>query len=238
VIDPGPGSLVRICEARPPLSPIDINTIILTHRHIDHSSDVNALAEGMILKSRTPRGFILCTRDALEDGDRVIMRYLLPKVAETAIHEDGKLTSPAGGVMIESVRHSHHGVECYGCVFRANGLPSWGVISDTAPLPDFPSRYGACELLIVNTALMFPRAKLDHMSLPDVESLIGAAAPAFAAVTHMGSDMLDRGGEYISRRLSGRAAKVVAAKDGMILTLESPIKILTPEGFDDDGANE
>lgn len=234
VIDPGPGSLVRICEARPSLSPIDINTIILTHRHIDHSSDVNALAEGMILKSQTPRGFILSTRDALEDGDRVIMRYLLSGIAETAIHEDGKFTSPARGVTIESVIHSHHGVECYGCVFRASGLPSWGVISDTAPLPDFPSRYGDCKLLIVNTALMFPRATLDHMSLPDVESLLERTAPAVAVVTHMGADMLDRGGEYISRRLAARATKVIAATDGMILTLENPITILKPEGFDDD----
>jgi phosphoribosyl 1,2-cyclic phosphodiesterase len=238
VIDPGPGSLVKICEARPPLSPIDINTIILTHRHIDHSSDINALAEGMILKSRTPRGFVLSTRDALEDGDRVIMRYLLSRIAETAIHEDGKLTSPAGGVTIESVGHSHHGVECYGCVFRANGLPSWGVISDTAPKPCFPARYGACELLIVNTALMFPRAKLDHMSLPDVESLLAHTVPTVAAVTHMGADMLDRGGEYISRRFSTRATKVIAATDGMILTLENPITIIKPEEFDDDGANE
>jgi phosphoribosyl 1,2-cyclic phosphodiesterase len=240
VIDPGPGSLVRICEARPPLSPIDINTIILTHRHIDHSCDVNALAEGMVLKSRMPRGFILSTRDALEDGDRVIMRYILPRIAGTAVHEDGKLTSPAGGVTIESVEHSHHGVECYGCVFRASGLPSWGVISDTAPLPDFPSRYGDCELLIINTALVFPRAKLDHMSLPDVESLLArtAPAPAVAVVTHMGADMLDRGGEYISRRLAARATKVIAASDGMILTLENPITILKPEVFDDDGARE
>jgi hypothetical protein len=98
--------------------------------------------------------------------------------------------------------------------------------------------YGACELLIVNTALVFPRAKLDHMSLPDVESLLEAVSPAFAVVTHMGADMLDRGGEYISRRFSVRSAKVVAAEDGMILTLENPIKILKPEGFDDDGANE
>jgi phosphoribosyl 1,2-cyclic phosphodiesterase len=237
VIDPGPGSLVRICEARPPLSPIDINTIILTHRHIDHSSDVNALTEGMTLKSQTPRGFILSTRDALEDGDRVIMKYLFSRIAKKAIHEDGKLTSPAGGVTIESVRHSHHGVECYGCVFRSDGLPPWGVISDTAPLPDFPSRYGACELLIVNTAMMFPRAKLDHMSLPDVESLLEVTAPAVAAVTHMGADMLDRGVGYISRRFSSRATKVIAAADGMVLTLENPIKILKPEGFDDDGAN-
>ncbi|MDR1132553.1 MAG: MBL fold metallo-hydrolase [Synergistaceae bacterium] len=238
MIDPGPGSLVRICEARPPLSPIDVNTIVLTHRHIDHSSDVNALAEGMTLKSRNPRGFILSTRDALEDGDRVLMKYLSSRIAKKEIHEDGKFTSPAGGVTIESVEHSHHGVECYGFIFRADGLPSWGVISDTAPLPGFPARYGDCELLIVNTALTFPRAKLDHMSLADVGSLLGRVSPAATVITHMGADLLDRGGEYISNRLAARGTKVIAATDGMILTLENPITILKPEEFDNDGAHD
>ena len=58
VIDPGPGSLVKICEASPTLSPIDINTLILTHRHVDHSSDINALAEGMILNSQIGRAHV------------------------------------------------------------------------------------------------------------------------------------------------------------------------------------
>jgi hypothetical protein len=54
----------------------------------------------------------------------------------------------------------------------------------------------------------------------------------------MGADMLDKGGEYISRRFSARATKVVAAEDGMIIALENPITILKQEGFDDDGADE
>jgi phosphoribosyl 1,2-cyclic phosphodiesterase len=148
VIDPGPGSLVRICEARPPLSPIDINTLVLTHRHVDHSSDINALVEGMTLKSRSPRGFVLLTRDCVEDGDRVLMRYLTDRIKNIAFHSDGSHSSPVGGVDIESVPHSHHGVQCFGLIFRKNGLPSWGLISDTAPLPCFALRYADCELLV------------------------------------------------------------------------------------------
>jgi phosphoribosyl 1,2-cyclic phosphodiesterase len=220
VIDPGPGSLVRICEASPALSPVDINTLILTHRHVDHSSDINALAEGMVLKSRDPRGFVLLTRDALEDGDRVLMRYLTSKISKITTHSDGSLSRPAADVTVESVRHCHHGVQCFGLIFRKPGLPSWGVISDTAPMADFAARYAECGVVIINTALRLPRSRLDHMTMADVSSLLAHLRPKRAVITHMGGELLDLGGEYISRRLSTKHTKVTAAEDGMIINLE------------------
>jgi hypothetical protein len=102
-------------------------------------------------------------------------------------------------------------------------------------LPDFPKRYSDCELLIINAALMFPRAKLDHLSLPEVGSLLGLAAPETAVITHMGNDLLDRGGKYISRRLATKKTKVTAATDGMTITLERPVTILKTGRAEDDG---
>ena len=225
VIDPGPGSLVKICEAAPPLSPIDINTLVLTHRHVDHSSDINALAEGMILKSRFPRGFILLTRDCIEGGDGVLMRYLTGRIDRIAVHEDRAPVSPVRGVTIESVRHSHHGVQCFGLIIRRAGLPAWGLISDTAPMPDFAEAYSDCETLVINATLKFPRARLDHMTITDIQSLLGILHPKIAVITHMGGEMLDLGDEYLSRRLSTKYTRVVPAHDGMIIDLERPLSV-------------
>ena len=219
VIDPGPGSLVRICEASPPLSPIDINTLILTHRHVDHSSDINALAEGMVLKSQRPRGFVLLTRDGLDDGDRVLMRYLTDRIEKIIVHEDGAISSPAGGVTVESVKHSHHGIQCFGLILRRAGLQTWGLISDTAPLPILAERYADCETLVINVAVKFPRARIDHMTLTYVQSLLGVVRPKTVIITHMGGEMLDLGDEYISRRLSTKYTRVLPARDGMIIDL-------------------
>jgi phosphoribosyl 1,2-cyclic phosphodiesterase len=199
---------------------MEINTIIVTHRHIDHSSDVNALAEGMTLMARAPKGFVLLTRDCLENGDGVLMGYLRGRIKTTAFHEDGASVSPCPGTTVESVAHFHHGVECFGLIFKGDGLPVWGVISDTAPMPHFPERYAGCELIIINTTLMYPRARLDHMALTDVKSLLELLRPKVAVVTHMGGELLDRGGEYISRSLSSKHTKVIAAADGMTLGLE------------------
>ena len=47
LIDPGPGSLVRCLSSKPKLNPTKLDGIILTHRHIDHSNDINIMIEAM-----------------------------------------------------------------------------------------------------------------------------------------------------------------------------------------------
>ncbi|MDO9543683.1 MAG: MBL fold metallo-hydrolase, partial [Synergistaceae bacterium] len=47
VVDPGPGSLYHMCSATPPLDPHELRAIMLTHRHLDHSTDINVTAEAM-----------------------------------------------------------------------------------------------------------------------------------------------------------------------------------------------
>jgi ribonuclease BN (tRNA processing enzyme) len=223
VLDPGPGSLVRICEASPPLWPTDINTLILTHRHIDHSSDLTVLAEGMTLKSAEKRGCVLLTEDSSEGGDSVLLKFAEKKIKHLHRHEDGRRTALLGGVTVESVRHEHHGVQCYGVVFRKEGLPTWGLLSDTAALPSFPERYSECEILVMNVTMPFPRARLDHLSLPDAVSLLQAVHPKLAVVTHMSGMLLDYGPERIAETLSTDRTKAVAADDGMTVDLERPL---------------
>ena len=47
LIDPGPGSLNRCFSSKPKLNPLDLDGIILTHRHLDHSNDINIIIEAM-----------------------------------------------------------------------------------------------------------------------------------------------------------------------------------------------
>jgi phosphoribosyl 1,2-cyclic phosphodiesterase len=220
VIDPGPGSLARICAADPPLSALDIDTLLLTHRHIDHSSDLNVLVEGMTLRAREPRGLAILTRDSLDKGDAVLLKYARKRIKRIKFHKDRKRRKLRPGTTVESVLHEHHGVECYGLVFRSDGLPTWGLISDTAALPSFPERYRDCELLIVNVALPFPWGRVDHMSLPDLTSLLQKLRPRLVLMTHMGGRLLDMGPEHVASMLTTRDSKVVPARDGMIAALE------------------
>ncbi|MDR1482890.1 MAG: MBL fold metallo-hydrolase [Synergistaceae bacterium] len=220
VIDPGPGSLVRICAACPQLSALDINTIILTHRHIDHSSDLNALVEGMTLRSAEKRGMVLLTDDCVSQGDSVLLNFAARKLKEIPKHADGHRTELSPTATVESVIHKHHGIQCYGLIFRGAGLPTWGIISDTAALPDFPKRYEECGMIVINTTIPLPRAGLEHMSLSDVRSLLQVLHPQLAILTHMGGWVLDLGPDEAVGDLSTEKTRVIAARDGMIVDLE------------------
>jgi phosphoribosyl 1,2-cyclic phosphodiesterase len=223
VIDPGPGSLVHICEAKPPLAATDIDALVLTHRHIDHSSDLNALAEGMTLGSAGKRGCVLMTEDCSEPWDSVLLHFAEKKIKRIERHGDGKRTALPGGITVESVPHEHHGVQCFGLIFRKEGLPTWGILSDTAALPDFPARYGCCEILVMNVTMLFPRSRLDHFSLPDAVSLLQAIHPKLALVTHMSGMLLDFGAPKIEKLLSSDMTKAIAADDGLVVDLERPL---------------
>jgi hypothetical protein len=58
------------------------------------------------------------------------------------------------------------------------------------------------------------------MTLSDVESLLEFPRPKVAVITHMGNEMLDLPGGYVSRRLSTERTKTITALDGMTIDIE------------------
>jgi len=59
LIDPGPGSLVKSLSSRPKLDPSKLDAIILSHKHLDHSGDVNIMMEAMTEGGIKKEGYCL-----------------------------------------------------------------------------------------------------------------------------------------------------------------------------------
>jgi len=74
-MDPGPGALVRCLASKPKLDPTNLNGILLSHKHLDHSGDINAMIEAMTEGGYRKRGVLFAPEDALED-DPVVFRYI------------------------------------------------------------------------------------------------------------------------------------------------------------------
>ena len=64
--DPGPGALVQATQRK--LYPTQLDGIILSHRHLDHASDVNAMIEGMTTGGLEPKGTVFAPRDGPRGG--------------------------------------------------------------------------------------------------------------------------------------------------------------------------
>src|ERR1700716_3534976 len=72
-LDPGPGAIVQYAKRKVDLTKLD--AIVLSHRHLDHSGDVNVMVEPMTEGGFARRGRLLCPADAL-DVDPVVLNYL------------------------------------------------------------------------------------------------------------------------------------------------------------------
>ncbi|MFA5095796.1 MAG: MBL fold metallo-hydrolase [Candidatus Omnitrophota bacterium] len=214
LIDPGPGSLVRCAASRPRLDPAKLDGIILTHKHLDHSNDINVMIEAMTGGGFKKRGVVFCPADARGE-DPIILKYAakLPAKIETL---KAKGVYKAGDLSFKvSMRHIHP-VQTYGLKFKL-GNTSVGLLTDTRYFRELKDFYRT-DLLIISVVFFEPRPGVDHLSLPDAEELIRSCKPKKAVLTHFGRSMLAAKPRVQAEALSKRLGRVVeAAYDGMTL---------------------
>ena len=210
LLDPGPGSLVQ--ATRRGLDPARLKAIILSHRHLDHSGDINVMIEAMTEGGTKRRGMVFVPADALGQ-DSVILSYL------QSYPEDIQLMSEGGSYVVHDVhfttpvRHRHP-VETYGFIFRTpRHTFSW--ITDTRYFGDLANQYRG-ELLIMNVVRLNSDAPVEHLSLTDAKRIIEELRPRIAILTHFGMTMLQAKPWELASELSGETGTtVIAARDGL-----------------------
>jgi phosphoribosyl 1,2-cyclic phosphodiesterase len=217
MIDPGPGALVRCLSSRPKLDPANLGGIILTHRHLDHSNDVNIMIEAMTNGGFKKKGVVYAPADALE-GDPVILKYVREQVERIEIlKEKGKYK--LGNILIESPIRFKHGVETYGLNIKGKNH-CISLITDTDYFPTLPS-YFPGDILIINVVMLEDKHSIEHLCLKEAEQIIDTNKPRLTILTHFGMSMVKAKPWEIAEQLSQKYKRpVLAARDGMEVDLE------------------
>lgn len=210
LLDPGPGCLVQ--AARRKLETTKLKAIILSHRHLDHSGDVNAMIEAMTEGGFHRRGVVFAPRDALE-GDPVILQYVRPLVEQVIVLEAGQKHA-LGQVSFEVAPRHIHPVETYGFVFHTP-QHTFSYIADTRYFGDLAKSYRA-QLIILCVLRLESSNPLDHLSVPDAANIIRELKPQVAILTHFGMTMWRAHPWEVAASLSQETGvRVIAARDGM-----------------------
>lgn len=221
LIDPGPGSLVRCLSSKPKLNPMDLDGIILTHRHLDHSNDINVMIEAMTNGGFKKKGTVFAPSDALEK-DPVVLEYFRDHVDKIEIlKEKGsyKLDNISFSTPIKHI----HGVETYGLNIKGkNCLIS--IITDTEYFENLESYYLG-DILIINVVLFENHYKeirgIKHLSLKDVEKIISKNKPKLSILTHFGMSIIKLKPWEIADNLSKKLGiNIIAARDGMQIDID------------------
>jgi len=219
LIDPGPGSLVRCISSKPKLDPIDLDGIILSHRHLDHSNDINVMIEAMTNGGFKKKGVVFAPAEALED-DPVILKYVRKYVEKIEVLKE-KGTYKIGNISFDTpVKHSHHDVETYGFNIYGKGI-SISIITDAEYQEGLESYYKG-DILIINTVMLKEKENIQHISVQDAEKIISINKPKLAILTHFGMTLIKAKPWEIAEDFTKKlGVKVIAASDGMEVDLDS-----------------
>ena len=135
--------------------------------------------------------------------------------------EEGGKIELGNGVVVEPVIHLHHGVDCFGYIFRKEGLREWGIISDSRMMPYFRSRYSACAFISINATFPDRKPRLDHISIAEARELLSKIHPKLAVLTHLGAMLTSGDGAHFLENLDLPETKLLAATDGMTIDLDT-----------------
>lgn len=217
LIDPGPGCIVQATKRK--LKADKLSAIILSHRHLDHSADINIMVEAMTQSGFKRHGRLFAPADALET-EPVIFSYLRNYLEGVEVLQEGKSYSVGNISFSTPLRHIHQ-VETYGMIFRT-AEHTLSYIADTRYFDSLCQHYGG-QLLIMNVVFLEPRPPSDnpvtpteHLSVPDAEHLIRELKPKVAILTHFGMSVWRAKPWLIAERMTEETGvKVIAARDGM-----------------------
>ncbi len=211
LLDPGPGTLVRAIQKK--LDPSSLDAIILSHKHLDHSVDINIMIEAMTNSGWKRRGIVLAPSDARNNKEGVILPYVMDYPEKIETLAEGR-SYTIGDIVVETPVRHRHGVETYGLIFKTPQYTiSW--IVDTGYFEDLPDYY-TCDLLVINTVMMEHKPMVEHLSIVEVEQIIRQIKPKLSLITHFGMSVWKAKPWEIAKQLSNNTGvPVIAARDGM-----------------------
>ena len=210
-LDPGPGAIVQYAKRKVDLTKLD--AIVVSHRHLDHSNDVNVMIEAMTDGGFRNRGRLFCPSDAL-DGDPVVLKYIRSFPQEIVALEPETEYAVGEVTFTTTPRHVHQ-VETYG--FRFGNRLGW--VTDSAYYDGIAEQHKA-DVMVIHLVLMECRAGLPHLCLDDAERIIREAKPRLAILTHYGMTVWRAHPWELAADLTQRiGTEVKAARDGMSLEI-------------------
>jgi ribonuclease BN (tRNA processing enzyme) len=216
LIDPGPGSIVQSTKRK--LRADKLKAIILSHRHLDHSGDINIMVEAMTQGGFEPRGKVFAPADAF-GPEPVLFSYLIDYLDSLEILKEGMSYNIDGISFSTPVKHQHS-VETYGLKF-SDGERTFSYIADSRYFEGLIENYKS-DLIILNVVFMKPRDGVAHLSIEDAEKIITGIKPKTAILNHFGMSVWKANPWEVAEQLTQKTGlKVLAARDGMVFDLDS-----------------
>jgi phosphoribosyl 1,2-cyclic phosphodiesterase len=223
-VDPGPGALVRALSNVPPCNPRQLDAIVLSHKHLDHSGDVNVMIEAMTSGGFRRRGAVLAPADAFDD-EPVVLPYACRFVERIEHLEPSSGPYLIGTVELYTSMLHRHAVQTHGLHFVHGGLR-------VAYLPcgryfdELSADYAKHrpDVLIVNVLRYHDQTNVDHLTWMDARRVVAEVRPKVTVFQHFGTKMLEADPPALASQFEDEfGLRAIAVYDGLTLDLETEI---------------
>lgn len=216
-IDPGPGTLVRTKQYG--VNSRNTIAILVSHNHLNHANDVNALISAMTNGGLDPKG-VLVANKTLFKGDAANNSFLgerYKSYLEKAIQLSKGERVGVNEVDIKAITAKHHEENAIGFKIKTKEF-TLTYTGDTSFDRKIIRNYEGSDILIMNVVHPSGSENKDLLTSDDAVEILKKAIPNLAIITHFGVKMLNADPLYQAREIQKRSGvQVMAAMDGMII---------------------
>ena len=217
-VDPGPGALVRAKEFG--INVRATSAILVSHNHLNHCNDVNALIDAMTLGGFDRKGVLIANPTVVLGSENVtptlssfhkncLEHIIVLRAEQKAAIEDAE---------IHAIQTAHS--ESERLAFRIV-TPHYrvGYTGDTAYTKDLARSLEGSEILILNVTYPGDTKTDNHLNRDGAIRIIEQVKPKLAVITHFGFAMLKSDPMLEARHIQlVTGIQTIAARDGLHVT--------------------
>ena len=220
-IDPGPGSLVKAKQFG-----VNLHTttaILVSHAHLNHCNDLNAVIEAMTHSGLEQRGVVVASKSVVTsiDGGHPFLTKYHQNLLERVIPLEKNHKVGIGLVEMNALPASHTDKTAVGFkLYCPRFTVSYS--GDTELTKDLVEGMMGSNVLILNVPYPGDKAEGKNLDANSALQIISKVQPRLAIITHFGLEMLKADPLEEARQIQ-RATGVptIAATDGLVITPES-----------------
>ncbi|MEM2121142.1 MAG: MBL fold metallo-hydrolase [Candidatus Woesearchaeota archaeon] len=218
-IDPGPGSLARASQYN--VDVMKSNFILVSHNHINHCNDLNALIDALTLGGIDKKGYLISTNSVINGSENekpVLTNFHKESLIKYMVLEPGRRVG-IDDIEIIATKTKHTTENIGFKIITPKIIISY--VSDTEYFKELENEHSNSNVLILNVVKPNSIKQKGNLNSEDACKIIDGIRPNLAIITHFGIEMLRENPLTEARNIAKKTSiNVVAAKDGMVLNLD------------------
>lgn len=207
-IDPGAGALTNAVACG--INPREHAAILVSHAHLNHCNDLNALISAMTLNGLDNHGVLVAPESVMQGP---LHEHFSRQLEKIIVAQPGKKLA-LDHLEIHALPAKHNDGKAIGFkLFTPEFVLAYS--GDTDYVPELTAAYTGADILVLNC--QHPgKSKEPGLCSSDVIKILKKAQPKLCIITHFSQKMLDASPLYEAREIQKQTGvQVIAAQDGM-----------------------